>query len=253
MSKISKHDVQDIQISLASAVGTVTIGNSRFEITPDSNVVAYTDQTVELKPVTAATAEGTIASIGKDFAVAVYGAKITKMDAGFTVQAASTAMRPPAAIVSFERGILEVGDHLKDGTIVLSVDLEKNEALFVPGNIFGGYSTFRHQDRVVEAANRNMAHGHEDWRRITEAEGVTLSQVWDKVAPPILQGRYAPHFWTAAPVGMNQGIHRQGGWEVSHINYLTTSHDISSRPVPVVRSGPIPSRNNQGNSAMAHS
>jgi hypothetical protein len=87
---------QDVQINFAGDVGKVVIDGSQFDVTPDSKVVAYTDQEVSSQPPVPATTEGPIASIGKDFAVAVYGAKITKTDAGFTVQAASIALRPPA-------------------------------------------------------------------------------------------------------------------------------------------------------------
>src|SRR5688500_12240895 len=88
---------QDVQINFAGDLAKVMIGDSKFEITPDSRVVAYTDQNIESRPPTTATMEGPIASIGKDFAVAVYGARITKTEAGFTVQAASVALRSSAS------------------------------------------------------------------------------------------------------------------------------------------------------------
>ena len=92
----------------------------------------------------------------------------------------------------------EVGEHLKDGTVCVAVDLEKNEALFMPEGIFGGKSTFDDQDEVVQEANRNKLHGHGDWRRTTDGENEKLSEVWNKVAPPALQGSAAPWFWGAS-------------------------------------------------------
>ena len=226
---------QGPQVNFDGDVGKVMIDGSRFDVTPDSEVIAYTDQKVFPQPPAAATNEGQIASIGKDFAVAVYGAKITKTDAGFTVQAASIALRPPANEnqASLAQRVLEVGERLRDGTVVLSVDLDKNQALFVPAKIFGGEAKFDHQDNVVKSANRDGLHGHKDWRRITDAEGETLSKAWDKVAPAELQGSAAPWFWLASPGLNNVGRVRRGGeagWDSGYRGY--------SGPVPVVRSGP---------------
>lgn len=218
----------------------VMFGESRFDVTPDSKVVAYTDQNVEPQPLVPATNEGPIASIGKDFAVAVYGAKIMKTDAGFTVQATSIALRPPASKnqTSLAQRVLEVGERLRDGTVVLSVDRDKNQALFVPAKIFGGYAKFDCQDNVVKSVNGDGLHGHKDWRRITDAEGEMLAQAWDKVAPAELQGRAAPLFWLASPGpshANNDGRTRKRGEEPDS---NTSSLRDCSIPVPVVRSGP---------------
>ena len=131
---------------------------------------------------------------------------------------------------------LVLGYRLKNGTVVFSVDLEKNVALFLPAAIFGGESKFDDQNNVVEAANENALHGHSDWRRITDAEGKTLSQVWKNVAPPELRVRAAPCFWLASPYCASIARMRRGGeadW---------SSYDILGRtdslPVPVIRSGP---------------
>ncbi len=127
----------------------------------------------------------------------------------------------------------EVGQRLRDGTVVLSVDLEKNQALFVPANIFGGKAKFDNQNDVVKSANRDTLHGHNDWRRITDDEGETLSKNWVKVAPAELQGRAAPWFWLASPsFNLSIGRVRRGGEADWFINTR-----INSFPVPVVRSG----------------
>lgn len=125
--------------------------------------------------------------------------------------------------------VLEVGLRLRDGTVVLSVDLDKNQALFVPAKIFGGRSTFDNQNDVVKSVNRDALHGHKDWRRITEGEGKTLADNWAKVTTQ------APEwFWLASSdYFFNGGRVRCGGisdWNSYGRNY--------SYPVPVVRSGP---------------
>jgi len=127
----------------------------------------------------------------------------------------------------------EVDQRLRDGTVVLSVDLDKNQALFVPAKIFGGEAKFDHQNNVVQSVNRDALHGHNDWRRITDDEGATLSKNWGKVAPAELQGRAAPWFWLASPDGTNFGRVRRGG----EADWLYYYRDYSY-PVPVVRSGP---------------
>ena len=134
--------------------------------------------------------------------------------------------------------VLEVGQRLRDGTVVLSVDLDKNQALFVPAMIFGGKAKFDYQNDVVDSANNGALHGHQDWRRITDDEGETLSKNWDKVAPAELQGRAAPWFWLASPNFYDGGRVRRGGeadWNNNNRN--------NSNPVPVVRSGPARSWN----------
>lgn len=137
------------------------------------------------------------------------------------------------APTSLEKRALEVGERLRDGTVVLSVDLDKNEALFTPAKIFGGDATFDRQDNVVKSVNRDGLHGHKDWRRITDAEGEKLSKAWDKVAPAELQGRAAPWFWLASSCGIHYvRVHRGGeaDWDTSDPGLLY--------PVPVIRSGP---------------
>lgn len=230
---------QDVQINFAGDVGRVVIDGSRFDVTPDSKVVAYTDREVFPQPPVPVTNEGPIASIGKDFAVAVYGAKIMKTKAGFAIQAVSIVQRLPAnedqtsTAIALAQRVHKVGESLPDGTVVLSVDLDNNQALFVPAKIFGGDAKFDHQDKVVKSANSDGLHGHKDWRRITDAEGETLSKAWDKVAPAELQGRAAPWFWLASPYGNIFGRVRRGGEADWHYYGRVTS-----TPVPVVRSGP---------------
>lgn len=233
---------QDVQINFAGGVGTVVMGGSRFDVTPDSKVVAYTDQQVSPQPLAAAANESPITNIGKVFTVAIYDAKIMKTDAGFTIQAASIALRPAANEDKMQKSVglaqraLEVGERLQDATVVLSIDLDKNEALFVPVKIFGGDAQFDHQDNVVKSMNEDGLHGHKDWRRITDAEGEMLSRAWDKVAPAELQGRDAPWFWLASPgtvYGYGLGRVHRGG-EADWDNFFRTD----SLPVPVIRSGP---------------
>lgn len=135
---------------------------------------------------------------------------------------------------NFVQKVLEVGDRLRDGTVVIAVDLDNHTSLRVPEGIFGGVSAFDDQDGVVNNANAQNLHGHDDWRRVTNEEASTLAGAWNKVAPPALQGgRAAPWFWGASGNHFISGrVYRGGesGW--------LSSYQDTSRPVPVVRSGP---------------
>jgi hypothetical protein len=135
---------------------------------------------------------------------------------------------------SLAQKVLEVGDPLKDGTIVIAVDPDKNTSLRVPEGIFGGESDFDHQDDVVREANAQGLHGHKDWRRVTNKEAYTLAGAWNKVAPLALRhGPAAPWFWGASYGHCSNGrVYRSG-----ESDWYYDGRD-SSRPVPVVRSGP---------------
>lgn len=124
--------------------------------------------------------------------------------------------------------VLEVGQRLRDGTVVLFVDLDKDEALFLPAKIFGGKAKFDDQNDVVKSVNKDALHGHRDWRRITDDEGETLADNWAKVTT-----QDPEWFWLASPYNSYYGRVRCGG--DSDWNGYTR---VSSIPVPVVRSGP---------------
>ncbi len=65
-------------------------------------------------------------------------------------------------LVNPKQAVLEVGQRLKDGTVVLSVDPDQNEALFIPAKIFGGKSSFEKQDEIVKFVNGKAWHGYSD-------------------------------------------------------------------------------------------
>ncbi len=131
--------------------------------------------------------------------------------------------------------VLGVGQRLRDGTVVLSVDVDKDEALFVPAEIFGGKATFDDQYDVVASANKNALHGHRDWRLLDVSrwntpndEGKTLAYNWAKVTL-----RDPEWFWLASSDDYGGGRVRLGGDSV----WISIDRGIS-HPVPVVRSGP---------------
>lgn len=136
------------------------------------------------------------------------------------------------------RKVLEVGDHMKDGTVVIDVDLKNDIAFFAPENIFGGNSDFDHQNDVVDKVNAKNLHGHKDWRRITSAQAEKLSIIWSKVAPPGLRGRNAPRFWSPLPFDHPSDPYGSTyrGDTVGPLNM--PMRRTRSCAVPVIRSGP---------------
>lgn len=136
-------------------------------------------------------------------------------------------------LVNPKQAVLEVGQRLKDGTVVLSVDLDKNEALFIPAKIFGGKSSFERQDEIVEFANRKALHGYSDWRRITDDEGKKLSKTWSKVATP--SAARPPSLWLASSYDSSNGRVLHIG---SHNRSQSNDDKLNLHSVPVVRSGP---------------
>src|SRR5260370_37937731 len=70
---------QEIQVSVGRDLSTAIIQGIKVEVSPESNVVVYTNDDVQTKPAAAsgAVTEDTQISIGKDFnTVALYGAKV---------------------------------------------------------------------------------------------------------------------------------------------------------------------------------
>jgi len=123
---------------------------------------------------------------------------------------------------------------MKDGTVVIAVDIKNNIALFAPNSIFAGEAAFNNQNDVVKQANAgNGLHDHKDWRRLSDFEPRDLARNWDKVAPPASQGRNPPIFWSDTPKGQLFAYRYEGGdtrW--------SDSPQKSSHLVPIIRSGP---------------
>lgn len=131
---------------------------------------------------------------------------------------------------------LKVGDRLNDGTVVLSLNRARNEALLVPKKIFGYVTNFENQDYAIkEYVNKCDLHGHDDWRPITDTEGEELARVWDKVAPPEMQGHNAPLFWLRSREDINSGHVCKGSEPALH----RVKPKEATLPVPVVRSAKL--------------
>lgn len=134
-----------------------------------------------------------------------------------------------------EQRILRIGERLNDGTVVLSVDIVANVALFLPSKIFVGRCDFDNQNVLAIIANKDNLHGYSDWRNITDLEGLKLSEQWDTVAQGELKNLGKPLFWLST-LFHEINAHAAGGRVPSGCKTIMRRSD--SLPVPVIRSGP---------------
>src|ERR1019366_6618864 len=75
---------QDVQVSVGKDLSTATIQGVKVEVSPDSNVVVYTNEGVQTKPVAGEAAKGT--HISADFnTVVLNGATIERSADGHLV------------------------------------------------------------------------------------------------------------------------------------------------------------------------
>jgi cell wall-associated NlpC family hydrolase len=177
--------------------------------------------------------------LGNDFGAVALKINGIRLEIGADGKAIKITSDTPVAVTAATntadtKKALEVGEHMKDGTVVIAVDLKKNTALFAPEGIFGGNSDFDEQDGIVKKANEQKLASHKDWRRVTDSEASALAKAWDKVAPRAMQDSYAPWFWGASTDQFNSAgrVYRGGESDPPSITYLAYW-----RPVPVVRNG----------------
>lgn len=241
-----KKEIQEnFTIRFSDGIASIITEGAEFSVTPNGSVTVYTDKNIMAQKLEAMLRHG----MHDGFYVSVYGVIISKIDSGFAVQADRIEKSRPdfgnqLQVSNPNRSsapkVLRVGDHLSDGTVVIYVDPEKDEALFVPERVFAGKARFNKQDDLVESINEAGLHGHKDWRRITDTAGDTLAEVWNKVAPKELQGPNAPLFWISSSknLGLCGSTNVGGGKGDIYSDSLYEMVKISSLPVPVIRSGP---------------
>lgn len=124
----AKKEVKDVQVNVGKDLSTATLNGTKIEISPDSNVVVYTNESVQTKPaVTATTAEATEdkqISIGKDFnTVAMYGAKVELDTDGSLIVSTNGKVRIKPAAANDTDGLTVAADGWK--CVGISVDTGK--------------------------------------------------------------------------------------------------------------------------------
>jgi hypothetical protein len=164
---------KDVQVTVGKDLSTVTIQGVKVEVSPDSNVVAYTNDGVQTKPAAGeAAAKGT--HISEDFnTIVLNGATIERAaDGHLVISTPGIVITKPApandsaakAKTAPEIGP-EVGDELEDGTILAGF-YEGKPLSTTPRDAPGSY-TF---NEAAKYANNLDANGHHDFHAPSKGE-----------------------------------------------------------------------------------
>jgi hypothetical protein len=178
----------------------VTLGGSKIEFHPDSSVVVYSNNGVQIKPVhgEAVDLKGNQQfNIGKDFnSVAVYGAKVELATDGRLVVTTNggVTVKPTAANDRPATTKLEVGQEMPDGTIYGGVSPDDGKPMFVVAK--DSSSSMMTFNEAAKFASSLMVHGHNDYRVLTRSELYVLYQNKDKGA---LKNTFNnSHYWSSS-------------------------------------------------------
>jgi hypothetical protein len=123
-----------IQVSLEEGgTADVTINGTKVaEISPDGNIVTFTDKGIQLAKAEAATKKGTSIDIGEAFnTVAVYGAKVELAANGsLIVYTNGKVFTKPALANDTSVEALKIGMKMKDGTYYVGVSPDTKQAMY---------------------------------------------------------------------------------------------------------------------------
>src|ERR1019366_7009772 len=113
---------KDVQVTVGKDLSTLTIQGVKVEVSPDSNVVAYTNDGVQTKPAAGeAAAKGT--HISEDFnTIVLNGATIERAaDGHLVISTPGIVITKPAPAndsAAKAKTAPEIGDEMEDGTIL---------------------------------------------------------------------------------------------------------------------------------------
>jgi hypothetical protein len=218
MTEAAMSEKKKVQVTVEEGgIGAVTINGTKVaEISPEGNVITFTDKGAQLaKPAAAADAsakkEGTSIDIGKDFnTVAMYGATVeVAADGKLIVSTNGTVTVKPAAAndtaIAAAKAALEVGDRMEDGTIFAGISPNTGKQMFALAADASLTMTFnKAKEYAAEAAD---AKGNKSFRVPTKEELNVLFQNREKGA---LKGTFnltgsspAGYYWSSTPYDGN--------------------------------------------------
>lgn len=177
-------------------------------------------------------------TLGEDFgavAITVNGKRIeVSAEGGIEIKPANG--NTMTAIAAAQEAY-KIGDRLKEGkltTVIFGFD-ENKDPIRVPESVFVGNAEFYNQDKAVAEANERLGlKGQKALTRLNDQECAQLAKVWDKVAPPALQGSAAPWFWGASDFNYDGERVYRGGEADWGSDFRYNSH-----PVPAALCGPV--------------
>ena len=203
---------KDVELKVGKDLSTATLHGTKVEITPQGNVLLYTDAGVQAKPATGAApaaGEDNQITIGKDFnAVAMYGAKVElATDGSLIVYTNGTVTVKPAdandTAIQTAKYALEAGDRIPDGSIYAGVSPDTGKQMFAMPTDACVAMSFNEAAKYAKKLNTENTLGHDDWRVPTKAELNVLFQNKEKGALKAtfnVTGSFtAGWYWSSAP------------------------------------------------------
>ncbi|MFA5911064.1 MAG: DUF1566 domain-containing protein [Vicinamibacterales bacterium] len=169
MTTSTKKEITDVQVNVGKDLSTVTIGDSKVEVSADGKkVTAYTKDGVEAKAAgTAATAEeGTKISISKDFnAIVLNGVTIEQAADGHLVISAPgvTVIHKPVPANDTSAIALLAGQKMADGSVFAGMTADGKQQIYAMPNDLDVCMTFNDAAKAVKKLNNNKSLGHDDW------------------------------------------------------------------------------------------
>lgn len=165
--------MKDIKVNVSKDLSTATINGTKIEISPEGNVVAFTDKSVQIKPAAADTPvkkEGTSIDIGKDFnTVAMYGATVEMAaDGSLIVSTNGKVTVKPAATdapaIQAAKAALKIGAKMADGSIFAGLTADGKHQIYAMPADLDVTMSFNKAAKAVKTLNNNKALGHDDWQ-----------------------------------------------------------------------------------------
>jgi len=219
---------QDIQVTIGKNLSTAIIGGYKVEVSPDSNVVVYTNDGVQTKPAAGemrivydmagnSAAKGTQISISEDLnTIVLNGATIERAADGHLVIStpgivttkpgpANEGLLVPAAERTANRLLAaksapEIGDELEDGTVYAGISPDTGEKMYATAADAPGTYTF---NEAAKYAKNLDANGHHDFRAPSKSE---LNVLWENRNKGKLKGTFnetgsypAGWYWSSSP------------------------------------------------------
>jgi hypothetical protein len=166
----AKKEITDVQVNVGKDLSTVTIGDSKVEVSADGKkVTAYTKDGVEAKAAgtAAAAEEGTKISISKDFnAVVLNGVTIELAADGHLVITAPgvTVIHKPAPANDTSAIALLAGAKMVDGSVFAGMTADGKQQIYAMPDDLDVTMTFNDAAKAVKKLNSQKALGHDDWQ-----------------------------------------------------------------------------------------
>lgn len=178
---------KDVEVKVGKDLTTATINGTKVEISPEGNVVVFTNAGVQTKPAAAVDAaakkEGTSIDIGKDFnTVAMYGATVELAADGSLIVSTNgkVQIKPAAANAAAPANdtsvlALMAGTKMADGSVFAGLTADGKQQIYAMPTDLSVTLTFNDAAKAVKKLNADKALGHDDWQ-IPALENVRVLQ-----------------------------------------------------------------------------